>query len=118
MLGVLEEGPGWGLLHDLAVLHDGDPVGYLGDDGKIVGDEEHGKVVGLAQVFQQFEYLGLNGNVERGGGFVGNEQAGTVDKGHGDEDALALASGELMGVVLDAALGLRQADLMHGGQNL
>ncbi len=45
VLGMAEESLGGGLLDDLAVLHDGDAVGDLGDDGEIVGDEEHGEIM-------------------------------------------------------------------------
>ena len=37
-----------GLLDYLAVLHDGDAVCDLGDYGEVVGDEEHGQIVGGA----------------------------------------------------------------------
>src|SRR5215469_2206036 len=37
-----------------------------------------------------------------------------VDDGHGDENALALASGELMGVVAEAALGVGEGDFVEG----
>ncbi len=35
----------------------------------------------------------------------------------GDEDALALAAGELVGVVAEAGFGGGQADLVHGGED-
>ena len=60
------------LFNDLAALHNGYAIGDLGDDGEVVRDEEHGKIMSLAQVFQQLEYLCLNGDVERGGGLVGD----------------------------------------------
>jgi hypothetical protein len=63
---------------------------------------------------QQSEDLRLHGDVERGRGLVGDEQARAVDDGHGDEDALALAAGELVRVVAHAALGVGEADLVHG----
>ena len=103
---------------DAAVLHDGDAVGDLRDDGQIVRDEEHGEIVGAAQVAEEGENLCLHGDVERGCGLVGDEQAGAVDDRHRDEDALALAAGELVGVVADSALGLGKSDLAHGGQDL
>ena len=117
MPGLAEKDFGRGLLDDLAVLHDGDPVGDLGDDGEVVRDEEHGEVVGAAQVVEQAQYLGLDGNIERGGGLVGDQQTGAVDECHGDEDALALAAGELVGIVAEAALGVGQANLIHGVQH-
>ena len=46
--GAEELGGGSGF-DQAAVLHDGDAVGDLGDDGEVVGDEEHGEVVGGAE---------------------------------------------------------------------
>jgi len=48
---------------------------------------------------------------------VGDQQTGAVDECHGDEDALALAAGELVGIVAEAALGVGQANLIHGVQH-
>src|ERR1700722_9902674 len=49
MLWVEEEVVRGSLLDDVAVLHDGDSVCYLGHYGEVVGDEEHGEVVALAE---------------------------------------------------------------------
>ena len=62
-----------------------------------------------AEVSQQGEDLRLDGDVEGGGGLVGDEQAGLVDDGHGDEDALALAAGELVRVVAERRSGSGRA---------
>jgi hypothetical protein len=40
---------------------------------------------------------------------------GAVDEGHTDEDALALATGELVGAVVEAAFGVWKGDFFHGG---
>jgi len=116
-VGVLrrvEERGGGRFFHDAAVLHHGDTVGGLRDDGEIVRDEEHGEAVLLAQVAEEGEDLRLHGDVEGGGGFVGDEQAGLVDDGHGDEDALALAAGELVRIVAETLFCVGQGDLVHG----
>ena len=44
------------------------------------------------EVVQEVEDFCLNGNVEGGGGFVGDEQGGVVEQRHGDHDALELAA--------------------------
>ena len=127
-VGVLrrtKEVAGGGVLDDAAALHDSDVVRMwtgglvtgLGDDREVVGDEEHGQVVGAAEVREEGEDLGLDGDVEGGGGFVGDEEAGTVDEGHGDEEALTLAAGELVGVVAVAGFRRGKADLVHGRQH-
>jgi hypothetical protein len=65
-------------------------------------------------VLQQRQDLRLNGDVQGGGRLVRNQQARAVDDGHGDEDALALAAGELVRVIARAAFRLGQGDLAHG----
>ena len=120
-VGVLrskEEVAGGCLLDDTAVLHNSDAVGYLADDGKVVRDEEHGKAVLLAQASKEIEDLGLYGYVEGGGWLVRNEKPGTVHDRHGDEDALSLATGELVRVVLVAVFAFEKANLPHGFEDL
>jgi hypothetical protein len=105
------------LLHDAAVTHDEDAVGDLADDGEVMRDEEHGETMLAAEAFEQRDDLRLHGDIECGGGFVCNEQARTIDERHRDHDALALATGELMRVVVEAAFGVGQRDLMKHGEN-
>jgi hypothetical protein len=47
------------LLDDPARAHDGDLVRDLPDDGQVVGDEKIGQAVGLLQVAQELQHLGL-----------------------------------------------------------
>ena len=68
----------------------------------------------LAEFGEQFENLRLDGDVERSGGLVGDEQLRPVDDGHGDHDALAHAAGELMRIVARAASGIGNGDIVHG----
>ena len=106
------------MLHDRALLHDGDVVAGLvaglRHHRQIVRDEEHRQAVAAAKRPQQRQDLGLNGYVQGGGRFVRNEQARSVDDGHGDEDALALAAGELVRIIARAAFRLGQRNLAHG----
>ena len=46
------------------------------------------------------EHLGLDGDVEGGGGLVGDEHVGLVGDRHGDHRPLAHAAGELVGVLV------------------
>ncbi len=79
-----------------------------------MGDKQHGQPVLFAQSAQQLENLRLNGDVERGGGLVGDEQTRLVDQGHGDHHALALSAGKLMRVIAGAAFGIRDRHLAQG----
>src|SRR6185437_13144218 len=58
--------------------------------------------------------LRLDRDIERSRGLVRDEQAGSVDQRHGNQDALALPAGKLVGVITQASLSVRQPDLPHG----
>ena len=62
------------------------------------------------QVADQVEDLRLHGHVERGGRLVGDEQLRVVDQRHRDHRALPHAAGELVRVVVDPPVRLRDAD--------
>ena len=64
-----------------------------------MGDEDHGHVPLALLVLQQVEDLGLDGDVERGGGLVGEQQLRTAGQGDGDHHPLAHAAGQLVGVL-------------------
>jgi len=64
----------------------------------------------LLEVFQQIENLRLNGDIEGGGGFVGDEELGLGSQGHGDEDALLHAAGHFVGIVFQARFRGGDAD--------
>src|SRR5450759_550778 len=61
----------------------------------------------------QAQALRLDGDVEGGGGLVGEQQLGVAREGDGDHHALAHAAGELVRVVLDAAGCLGNADQLQ-----
>ena len=98
-------------LDDAAVLHHDDPVGHVGDDAHVVGDQHDAGVDPLAQVAHQLEDLALHGDVERRGRLVGDEELGLAGQRLRDHRALALTAGELVREGVEAALGLR--DLHH-----
>jgi hypothetical protein len=54
-------------------IHYGHASGNLRDHGEVVRDEEHGQAELGAKFTEQIEDLGLDGDIERGGGFVGDE---------------------------------------------
>ena len=98
----------------LAAQHDDDPVGDLGDHRHVVGDEQHRHPDLALEQLDEVEDLGLDGHVERGGGLVGDEECGAAAQRHRDHRALAHAAGELMRVLLELALRLRDAhELEH-----
>jgi molybdopterin converting factor small subunit len=100
-------------LDDASGIHHGYAVGDLRDHRQIVGDEKHGKAELGTEVGEQSENLGLNRDIEGGGGLVRDEQLWVVHNRHGNHDALAHASGELVRIVAGATAGIRDGDVVH-----
>jgi hypothetical protein len=67
---------------------------------------------------QQVEDLGLHGDVEGRGRLVGHDDARVEHERLGDDDALLLAAGELVRVVVDALLRVGDADPSHDVDDL
>ncbi len=87
------------LLHDLARVHHDDAVADLRDDAEVMRDEQHGHPEVALQLAEQLEDLGLDRDVERGGGLVGDQQLRLVRQRHRDHRPLAHATRERVRVV-------------------
>ena len=72
------------------------------EDGGVVGDEEEGGLVALAELEEDVEDSGAGFVVEVAGWFVGEEEWRGADEGAGDGDALLFAAGQLRGEVGEA----------------
>ncbi len=105
-------------LHDLAAVHHGDPVGEVGDDAHVVGDQQDPGTGLGGEPAQQVEDLGLHRDVQCGGRLVGDQQGGVVGDGHRDDHALALPAGELEGVGRGPLLRFGYADLAQESDGL
>lgn len=106
------------LFDDFATEHDEDAVGDILDDAKVVGDEDEAHAEAAAEFGEELHDLLLDGNVERGGGFVGDEELGAATEGHGDHDALLHAAGEFVGIGAEAFFGFGDADFAEPGDDL
>ena len=95
-------------------VHHSDAARHLRHNRKIVRDEQHRQRKFLAQLAEQVEDLRLNRYIERCRGLIGDQQRRPVDHGHGNHHALALASGELMGIVARPPVGIGDGDGAHG----
>ena len=111
MVGCLEHIGDAAGLDDLAVLHHADPVGIAADDLQIMGDQQQRQPALGPQPRQQLQDLRLDGDVQRGGRFVGDQQRGIVGQRHRDHDALPLAAGELVRERVQPMLGIGKAGL-------
>ncbi len=80
------------------------------DDGQVMRDQQQAEALLLLQFLEQVEYLGLYRDVQRRGGFVGDKEVGLGRQRHRDHHALLLAAAHAERVVVDAPLGLGNAD--------
>ena len=106
------------LFDDLAGIHHHDALRGLGHHAHVVGDQHHRHAEARLHVEQQVEDLRLDGDVQRGGRLVGDQQLRLAGERHGDHHALAHAAGELVRVVAHAAVGigdLHQPQHVHRG---
>jgi hypothetical protein len=83
-------------LHRLAGIHHGDAVADLHHQAQVVADEQHRGAVFRAQLLDQIDDPGLDRHIERGGGFVEDQERGLRHQRHGDDDALLLAARQLV----------------------
>lgn len=102
--GLAEDLAHGGALDDASMAHDGDVVGHIRDNGHVVGDEEDRHALVPGQGAQQVEDPRLDGDVERGGGLIGDEDRRVAGHGQGDAGTLELAAGELVWVGTGDAL--------------
>ncbi len=112
-LGGGKEIGGRRLLHLVAGIHDHDAVGDFVDDAEIVGDQQDRRADFLVQFAEQFEHLLLHRDVERSGGFVGDDDARPASDCHGDHDALALAAGQFVRIGTHGAIGIGDQDFFQ-----
>ena len=64
------------------------------DDRQVMGDEKIGQPAFVLQINEHVDDLGLIGDVERGDGFVTDDEFRFDGQGSGDVDALLLTAGE------------------------
>src|ERR1017187_2170328 len=93
----------------LAVADVNDAVGVQGDI-VFVGDQDDGIAL-LVEAFEEAHDFVAGGGIEVAGGLVGQQNGRVVDERAGDRDALALAAGKLVRLVVHAGF---QIDLAHG----
>ena len=76
-LRIGEEVADGGVFDDAAFMEDEDAVAVIGDDAEFLGDEEDGAARLLHGAPHLVEELGLDRDVEAGGGFVRDEELRT-----------------------------------------
>ena len=110
----------------MAVLHDHHAVCKTPHQIQVMGNQQHGHAIFGLQGRQQVKNLPAQGNIQRGGGLVSQQQLRLTGQCHGNHGALALPATELVRKRLGSAGGLGHARLsnqghcrlfgLHGGQ--
>ena len=80
MAGIVEHFLAGTQFHNLAAVQNGNTVSNIGNNTQVMGDKYDGVVEFLLQVLQQLQDLCLNGNVQRSGGFVTDQNLGLAGK--------------------------------------
>ena len=79
-----------------AVAHHQHAVGIAAHDREIMGDQQHREPPCLTLGFQQLQNLRLNGDIQRCGRFVGDQQGRIIGERHRDHHALSLTAGQFV----------------------
>ena len=111
MLRVAEDRIPWPFLDDPARVHHHHPLGDVGDDTDVVGDQDDRGAVIALEALHQLEDLRLDRDVECRRRLVGDQERRVARERHRDHHALAHPAGELVRKVIGAALRIRDADL-------
>ena len=97
----------------LICTDDGDLLAHLGHNAQVMGDHDDGHAQLVAQVVHQLQDLCLDRHVQRGGRLVGDQQLRLTGQRNGDHNALAHTAGQLVRVLLQAAVRLVDADQLQ-----
>lgn len=81
--------------HDLSIVHAGDAIG-IGEDAVVVGDDDHGAVCGAGDFAEKIEHDLAVLRIQRGGGFVTDDEGWFVDQRACNRYALLLAAGKFV----------------------
>ncbi len=100
-------------LDDFARVHHDDAVRHLGHDAQVVGDEKETHAGLFLKLLQQREDLRLHGHVERGRGFVSDQDVGLQRQRHRDHQPLPLTARELVRIGVDLGPEVGDADPFH-----
>ena len=84
------------VVHTPPVVHHHDFVAVPGHGGEVVGDQDDTQPVTVLEGCEQFQNAAVDDGVECRDGFITNEDLWSSGKSTGNDDALALSSGELV----------------------
>jgi hypothetical protein len=105
MARIAENLTGHSDFHDFSEVHHRHAVTDVADRREVVRDHEQTDAQAIAQVPEQLQDRGLDGDVERGDGLVGHNDVWLDGERPGDGDALALPTRERGGVARQSVEG-------------
>ena len=94
-------------LDDASTVHHQNPVTQLGNHAQIMGDKDDRHAGFLLQLFQQVQDLSLDGDIQRGGRLVCDQDLRLAQQRDRDHHALTHPTRQLMRVFFHASLGSR-----------
>jgi hypothetical protein len=100
-------------LHEHAAVHHVDALAHPGDDAEVVRDEDQRRVLLRNEFAQQIQNLRLDRDVERSRRLVGDQELRLTGERHRDHRPLPHAARELMRVVTEARVRLRNSDTVE-----
>ena len=83
-----------------------------------MGDVQHGHIEAAIEPRKQFQDFGLGHRIESAGGLIGNQQRGTVQNGHGNQQPLCLSHAQLRRITAQKRFFRRQADAVQQIQKM
>ncbi|MNS19496.1 hypothetical protein D3C72_512170 [compost metagenome] len=104
--------------NDQTVVHHRHPVGPLPHDPKVMGNQQQPHGVLFAQLLEQLQDVRLYRDVQRGGRFIGDQQPRVAGHGNRDHHPLALATGKVVRIVIQARRRIGNAHFLQQGQRL
>ncbi len=101
MTGTVHDGFHWARFHNVATVHDEEAIGYLIEDGQIVGDENRGANNTLIPKFhQEAGGKSLGAHIKGGSDLISNDQSGIENGGNHHDHPLLHTPRELNGVLV------------------
>src|SRR6516162_10230092 len=97
-------------LHDLAVVHHYNFFGDVGNDTKVMGDQQHRHAELMLELYDQLKDLCLDGHIERCRWLVRNQQRGAADQRHCDHSTLTEPTRQLERVATQSPLRFRKSN--------
>jgi hypothetical protein len=113
MLRLVEDLAHRRVLDDAAAIHDEDAVAEPGHHAERMGDQHDRGVAAALELAHEIEDLRLDGDVERGGGLIGDQQIRLAEQRHRDHHALAHAAGEFVRIRVEPARRLGDAHALE-----